>query len=266
MIDLAHRDEALSVQPVQALERTHHQVGAAQGDAGNLTAQALFLREMSIDLGRRKTEDAVVRSTPDRTFAVVVQLGDTVGAESVIDVDPPNFPALRIDGDHAVGRRGQQRAVLAQTETLINLDFIPTVHDDPAQLSAGQNARVAAINGRIYHANGIPFHRLNPSRHVDTLKIDRPVRLQTHAYHAGDVGRMDNPPFYIVIDQKALEIREEGVPLTVTDYVEVAVVGIVLAGRVVLEERHAHIGVSAMLRNGRHREKHHGDRQHDMIR
>ena len=77
---------------------------------------------------------------------------------------------------------------------------------------------------------------------------------------------MDNPPFYVVIDQQTFEIRKEGMPFTVTEYVEVAVVGIVLAGRVVLEERHAHIGVSAALRNGRHREEQRGDRQHDMIR
>ena len=77
---------------------------------------------------------------------------------------------------------------------------------------------------------------------------------------------MDNTPFHIVIDQETFEVRKEGMPLAVTDYVEVAVVGIVLAGRIVLEERHAHIGVSAVLRDGRHREEQRGDRQHDMIR
>ena len=77
---------------------------------------------------------------------------------------------------------------------------------------------------------------------------------------------MDNPPFDIVVDQQTLEVREESMPLTVADYVEVAVVGIVEAGRIVPEERDAHVGVGAALRDGRHREEQRGDRQHDMIR
>ena len=263
--DLARRDKALPLQAEQALEGTDHQIGAAQGDAGNLAPKALLFREMRINFGHRKAEDTIVRSPPDRTLAVVGKFGDTVGTEAVVDVDTPDFPALCIDGDHTVRRRGQQRPVRAQRQALINLDFIPAVHCGlPVALAAGEHPGVAGVSGRIGDADGVPGHAQDASRLVDSFETDRSVLFHIHAHHAGDVRCMDNPPLDIVIDQQAFKIRKERMPFTVADHVEVAVVGIVLAGRIVLEERYAH--VSAVLRDGRDREQQRGGHQDDIIR
>ena len=76
---------------------------------------------------------------------------------------------------------------------------------------------------------------------------------------------MDNPPFDMVIDKQTLKIRKEGVSLTVTDDIKIPVVGIVLARRIVSEERNAHIGIRSTLSDRLHHGKQHGNHQADRI-
>ena len=76
---------------------------------------------------------------------------------------------------------------------------------------------------------------------------------------------MDNSPVHLVEYQESFEVRKEGTPLAVTENVKVTVVGIVLAGRVVPEERNAHIGIPSILGDSLHRDKRRGGHQTDMI-
>ena len=86
------------------------------------------------------------------------------------------------------------------------------------------------------------------------------------AYYAGDIRRVDNSPMDMVIDQETFKVGKEGVAVFVAQDVEVTVVGIVLAGRVVLEERDPHIGIGCALGSSLHRAQQHGGHQTDMIR
>ena len=113
--------------------------------------------------------------------------------------------------------------------------------------------------------DGISLKRFNPSQQVDAFEQDGPVGIPAQAHHAGNVRRMDNPPRNVVIDEQAFEIGEESTAFIVTENVKIAVVGIVLASRIVPEERNAHIGVPAILGGGLHREQQHGGHQTDMI-
>ena len=57
---------------------------------------------------------------------------------------------------------------------------------------------------------------------------------------------MDDSPFNVVVDKKAFEIGKIGTSLAVADDIEITVVGIVQAGRIVPEERNTHIGISPL--------------------
>ena len=267
MAHAAHLAEALSFQTVQALEGSHHKGGAALGDAGNLAPEAFLLGKVCIDLLHGDAENAVVRCSPDRSLAVISQFGNAVGAKSVVYFEAPDFPAIGIHRNDAVRSRGQEGSVSADLEALINLYVVPSVHSGlVGTFAAGKRKGVAPGPLRKCHADGIPVYGKDASRGSDAFKNHFSFFVTAHAHHAGDVGRVHNPPLYVVVDEKSLEVGKEDMTFLVTEDIEVTVVGIVLTGRVVSEERNAHIGgIDSILRASLHREKHHGRQASDMI-
>ena len=75
---------------------------------------------------------------------------------------------------------------------------------------------------------------------------------------------MDNAPLDLVVYEKALEVGKEHPAFAIAEDIEVAVMGIVLAGRIVPEERNAHVGVFSALGGSRHRSKRRGGHKADM--
>ncbi len=260
--------ELLPFQPVKALERSHHEGRSAFGDTGNLASQAFFFRKTGIDfIGNCNAEDTVVRSAPDGSFPVIGQFGDTVGAQSVLYVDAPDFLPGRVNGDDTVRGRGQQRAVSGKAQTLVHLDVFPAVHGSAfGRLASGEGPGIAAAPLRISDADGIPFKGQHLARDVDSFEKDRPFLIHMQAHHTGNVGSMEDSPFHIVVNEEAFKVGKESMPLTVTEDVKVTVVGIVLTGRIVFEVRDAHIGIHPGLRGSLHRERRHGGHKTDMIR
>ena len=64
---------------------------------------------------------------------------------------------------------------------------------------------------------------------------------------------MDHGPVNMVVHQETFKVGKEGVAFVVAEDIEVTVVGIVLSGRVVSEERDAHVGVRSALGGSLHR-------------
>ena len=219
---------------------------------------------MRVYLRDRDAENAIVRGSPDRAFAVVSEFGNAVGAQSVVHIDAPDFPALAVHRNDAVRSRGQEGAVVFQLQALIDLNVIPAVHCGFADaLAASQCAGILPRAPDICHLDRIPVNGQNLPSHSDTFEDHIPVLIPAHAHNAGDIRRMNDPPLHVVVHEKSFEIGKEGMPLTVTEDVKVTVVGIVLAGRVVSEERNAHVG--SVLSGSLHRAKRHGDYPTDMI-
>ena len=254
MVDLGHLDKALFLQAEKALERAHHEGGAAHLYTGNLASEALLFRKAGIDFGDGNAENAVVRGAPYRSFSVIGQFGDTVGAQAVVHVDAPDFLALCVHRNDTVRSRGQQGAVFVQFETLIHLDVLPAVH-------YGFFLALPARHGGVGHLDGIAFEGFDPSREVDAVEEDGAVHILAQTHHAGDVRCVHDFPVHVVVDQQTFKVGEEGVAVFVAQDVDVTVVGVVLTGGIVPEERDAHIGIGPALRGSRHRAQQHGGHQ-----
>ena len=113
MVDLRNLDKTLPFQAEKALERAQHQGRAAHLQAGDLSPESFLFRKVGVDFGNGDAEDAVIRGAPDRSLAVIGQLGDTVGAEPVFYIDSPDFLSLGIEGNDTIRGRGQEGAVVA---------------------------------------------------------------------------------------------------------------------------------------------------------
>ena len=247
LVNPAHRNEALAFQTEQSLERTHHERRTVHGDAGYLATKAFLFREVRIDFGYGNAENTVIRCAPYRFLAVVGQFGHAVGAESVAHIQTPDLTAPCIDGDDAVCRGGQQRAVGRDGQALIHLYLLPSVNGGSLDaFASGKNLFSPGIPFREIDTDGISFERQDAACLGNAFKNDVAVFPQLQTHDAGDVGGMDDSPFNVVVDKKAFEIGKIGTSLAVADDIEITVVGIVQAGRIVPEERDTHIGISPL--------------------
>ena len=186
--------------------------------------------KMRIDFRHGYAEQAIVGYSPYRPLSVVSQFVDAVGTESVRFIYFPNLLPLRVDGNDSRCGGCKQGAVVTYLQTISNLNVVPAVNGTILLLLLFAHDSIYVLVAlHVSYLDAVAIDRFHATLYVDAAKPHLPIFVHAQIGHSRNAWCVNDAPHHIVVDKQSLEVCHKRKPLVGAQYVEVAVVGIVLS-------------------------------------